>query len=242
MSLRRELVVSGYIRKLQDRLQIDIPNDIWLIVIMFYPNCIEFEGNTMNLTSKQKEMVTKWFIDIFELQNKSSILTSKLLYNFHKDGTKSGEDDEGTAFHHQCDGHDNIFCIIETEFNGHIFGCFISKKLDSPPGGKYMADDKAFLCVINSCFNDKGPAIYRIKPDKSKYAYYNVATWGPAFAPSDLSLFSFGSNVHVCNHSHSYFDEELCGNMLCGGTQYSDIGERREFKIKEFNVFTINIT
>ena len=68
MSVKAKLTVSGYIRKLQKKLQIDIPNDIWLIIIMFYPNCIEFEGNTMNLTSKQKEMITSWFIDIFELE------------------------------------------------------------------------------------------------------------------------------------------------------------------------------
>ena len=51
---RSDLIVSGYIRKLQSKLKIDIPNDIWLIVIMFYPNCIEFEGNKMNLSLKEK--------------------------------------------------------------------------------------------------------------------------------------------------------------------------------------------
>ena len=57
----------------------------------------------------------------------------------------------------------------------------------------------------------------------------------------DLTLIGHNGISHVY-HECANFDEKLCGNMLCGGTEYSDIGERREFKIKEFNVFTINIT
>ena len=71
---------------------------------MFYPKHIEFEGNTMNLTMEEKEMITSWFIDIFELKHKSSkVLSSELLYIYGENNEK-GED-----WHAKCDGHINTF-------------------------------------------------------------------------------------------------------------------------------------
>ena len=64
----------------------DIATDIWLVIMMFYSYYIAFEGNTINLTMSEKEMITSWFIDIFGLKDdkKSAILTSKLLYDYKK--------------------------------------------------------------------------------------------------------------------------------------------------------------
>eukprot|EP00483_Globobulimina_turgida_P002994 UN02999 len=161
-----ELTVSGYIHELQNKLNIDIAQDIVLVIIMFYPSCIQFEGNTLNLTLNEKQTITSWFIDVFNLDNTSSI-SAKLLYRYNKDGT-CGED-----FHKKCDKINNQFSIIETEF-AHIFGCFVSPATQDEGMGKYRADEKAFLCVIRSSFQDKEAEIYKIKEKKSKYAYFDV--------------------------------------------------------------------
>ena len=63
--------------------------------------------------------------------------------------------------------------MIETEFNGHIFGCFTSGPIPDY-GNHYVKDDKAFLCVIRSCFEDKKPVLCRIKEDATYKAYYHA--------------------------------------------------------------------
>ena len=177
MATKSELTVTGYIRELQKKLEIDIPDDIWLIVVMFYPNYIEFEGNTMNLTRREKEIITSWFIDIFDLNRQKSVtLTSELLYNYNKHGK------EGCNFQEKCDGNINTFSIIQTQFNGHIFGCFTSKEIKQKDELRYHRDDKAFLCVIRPCFKDKKAEIFKVKKDKMSDAYFHAASvdWGPA--------------------------------------------------------------
>ena len=233
-NFRVELVVVGYIRKLQVRLNIEIPEDVWLLVIMFYPKCIEFEGNTMNLTMEEKDIITSWFLDIFDLEYNKSTLTSKLLYDYSKDGK------EGKDFHKKCDGNINTFSIVETEFNGHILGCFLSKQLrKSDPEvhyGSLIDDDKVFVCVIRSCFKDKGPEMFQIRA--GKYAYYNAPQYGPAVGLKDLRLLG---TVGQCDHQVTFFSKNLCGNTLCGGNKFDSQNKERRFSIKEVNTFTINI-
>ena len=234
MATLAELLISGYSRELQRSLRIHVPRDIVVILMMFYPSCIEFEDNTMNLTLKQKEMITLWFMNIFDLNNKSSILSSKLLYDYNKDG-KTGRD-----FHKKCDGNTNTFTIVQTQFNGHIFGCFLSEKLFTPKSwGEYLADDKAFLCVIKSCFKGKGPELFKII--SSDTAYYNVPSWGPAFGSEDLHLLD-SYNKCDCKHEWTEFEGDgLKGNVLCGGIKYDERNILYDFKIQEMNTFTIKI-
>ena len=228
MATHTDLIVSGYIREAQQKLDVHIPIDIWMVFIMFYQRCIQFGGNTINLTSNEKELITSWFIDIFDLQQKSPTLTSTLLYDHNKDGKK------GQNFHQKCDGNINTFTIVETEFNGHTFGCFFSKELKSEnrAGGNWIHDGKAFLCVIRSCFHDKGPELFK---DETKVnTYFNADTWGPAFNSASLRLLTHSGS------SCSYGDG-INGNSLCGGTEYNEEKTRYSFKIKEMNTFTINI-
>ena len=240
MASSAELVVSGYIRELQCKLDILIPSDILIIFIMFYPHCIGFDGSTVSLTLKEKEMITSWFIKIFDLEEQSSILTSKLLYDYNKHG-KSGMD-----FHAKCDGHYRTFTIVESEFDGHIFGCFLSKELhESEPesSGRYINDNRAFLCVIRSCFNNKGPELYQIK--QSRYAYYNKATYGPSIGVDDLNLLSDGWNVSdggCCHHRFNNFgDNKPDGNIICGGLAFNANNVAYHFGIKQMNTFAIQI-
>eukprot|EP01084_Bolivina_argentea_P199646 341587_1 len=232
--IRSTLTVSGYMRALQNTLGITIPTDVILVIIMFYPICIEFEERTINLTLNEKQIITSWFIDIFNLHDRSYTFTAKLLYRYNKDGKK------GTDFHTQCDSNKNQFSIIETGFHGHIFGCFISPFTQNDGMGKYRSDDKAFLCVIRSSYDNKGPEIFKIKEDKIQYAYFDVPNWGPAFAANDLTLFKNGTNN--CNHSYSYF-ENISGNILCGNAfkRYYSKNKLYSFEINDMNTFSIEI-
>ena len=240
-----ELAVSGYIRELQNSLNMQIPSDIWLIIIMFHPKYIEFPGNTMNLTMDEKKMITSWFMDIFTLKHETA-LSSELLYSSNYTENQNAANE----WHESCDGNINTFSIIETEHNGHIFGCFLSKKLVHNTKSavsirygetKYIIDDKAFLCVIRSRFKDKetdpGPDIFRVQ--RSAFAYYNAESWGPAFGSSDLTLMYFGKNN--CNHQRTFFDTKLRGNRLCGGDKYDEKNIEREYDIKDMNTFTIKV-
>ena len=235
LAKRAELIVSGYIRALQKNLDMDIHDDIWLVVIMFYPNCIEFEGNTLKLTMKEKEIITSWFIDIFDLKDKvSMVLTSKLLYDYTKDGTK------GLDFHKKCDGNTNTFSIIETRHDGHIFGCFTSQMVTSDQKPDYIKDDKAFLCVIRSCFKDKNAEIFKVKSEKIPNAYFHSKNWGPAFGIDDLTIMGDEKEISCC-HNGTYFNGDLYGNVLCGGKELKDDDDKYEFDIKQMNTFTIQI-
>ena len=232
--MKSDLIVSGYIRKLQGKFEIDIPKDIWLIVIMFYPNCIDFEGNTMNLSLREKCMITEWFMDIFEIKDEKSILSSKLLYDCNRDG-KSGQD-----FRDKCIETINTFSIVQTTFNGHIFGCFVSQPFYEQEISHFINDEKAFLCVIRSCFDDKAPEIFRVKEATCFSAYYNSKSWGPAFGSRDLTLFGDKQTCDV-NHEATYFNGPLCGNVLCGGDIFQSENKFFTFYIEKMNTFTIEI-
>ena len=206
---RSDLIVRGYLRELRMKLSIDIPDDIFIVILMFYPNGIDFIGNTMDLTLAEKDLITSWFIDIFDIKDTKSIISSELLYDYNKDGRT------GTDYHNKCDGNINTFSIIETEFNGHIFGCFLSRQLEEAWNPVYMNDKKAFLCIIRPAFKDKDlkPQMFEIIQNKSYNAYYNTSNWGPAFGSDDLTLLG-DQGVNDVNHSGGYFDKSLCGNML----------------------------
>ena len=92
----------------------------------------------MNLTLSEKDVITWWIIDTFELRDESSILTAKLLYDYEKDG-KSAKD-----WHAKCDDNINTFTIVETEFNNHILLVFYRKIYYLQAG--LIKDNKAFLC------------------------------------------------------------------------------------------------
>ena len=225
-----ELLVSGIIRGAETKFIINIPREIRVVIIAFYPNYIEFEENTINLTAKEMEMITSWFIDVFDLSNKKVKIESKLLYDYVRDGTNS------KAFHEKCDGNVNTFTIVESTF-GHIFGGFTSKELQKKAWVKNK-DQKAFLCLIRSCFENKSPALYKIRKQNVIDAYYHGG-WGPTFG-RDLRIMSKRGESSAC-HEYTYYgnDGDLIGNTLCGGIQFNPKNEKYGFDIKEMNTFTI---
>ena len=232
---KRELIVAGFVHILQRKYDITVPTDVISMIIIFYPFTIQFEGNTMNLTEKEKEVITKWFLDIFELNDKSEILSSTFLYNFN-----SNADD----FHKQCDDHINTFSIIQTNHK-HIFGIFVSKPFnENDPKqagyiGNHIIDDKIFLCVIRSCFEDRGPEIFRVKPERINTAYFNTKSWFPHLGQNELSI--YGVDGNVCHHGDTSFNGNLHGNILCGGPKYDAKAIWIYFSIEKMNTFSIDI-
>ena len=66
-ALRRELLMFGYIREERIESLVDrvIPKEVPLLIALFYPIFIDFEGNTFNLTMEEKEMITKWLEEVY---------------------------------------------------------------------------------------------------------------------------------------------------------------------------------
>lgn len=235
---KSQLTVYGWNRQLQHGLNLNVPNDVLLVIIMFYPNHIQFEENSMNLTINEKELIAAWIQDIFKLKN-STFLRSQLLYDYKKD--------EKTAhgFHKKCNGYINTLSIVQTGYNGHIFGCFLSEKIPTSGLARYIPDDKAFLCIIRPSFEDTLPAIFRIKQNYEYNAYWYSQNCGPVFGANELTIFGDtpmgGTGNTWCCHRNTKFEGDLCGNMLCGGYRCEARDKKYGFWIKEMNTFTIII-
>ena len=235
-SLQRELIVCGYVHNvIKTHSSLDVPLDIIKVIIMFYPCYIEFIGNKVELTDKEKEIITLWFIDLFNLQNKSCILCSNLLYDYTKDKAP------GRGFYNDCLNAKNTFSIIQTKFNDHVFGCFLSKPFPKRSATR-VEDDKAFLCLIRSGFKEKilEPKIFKIKPERASDAYIQYKNDLPCFGTSyDLQLScKFPS---YCDHDDTIFDNGINGNILCGGDEYNASNSMKDFEIKNMTTFEINI-
>ena len=227
-----ELIVCGWLRSTK----LDILKDIVSLIILYYPKCMDFDGNTMNLKISEKYILTEWLINVFDLANKSCELSSKLLYNYKVHGTT------GKDFHKKCNNFSNTLTIIQTVHN-HIFGGFLSDKVQTAT--QYWDDPKAFLFVIRSSLKEKpDPQIFIRK--RYCYAYMNYYMIGPQFGQSDLCLFYGGMGYlddNFCDHTSSNFDDNgnLKGNVLCGGNAYNPENKKYIFNIKEMNTFNIAI-
>ena len=181
-------------------------------------------------------MITGWFIEVLGLENTSCILSSKLLYDFDKDG-KNGDN-----YYEHCLKGKNTFSIVRTNYNGHIFGCFLSKPMNDVVNTNKtnVDDDKAFLCVIRSSFKDKQPTLFKVKQE-SKYisGIYKTYSWiGPCFGWSfDLQLLKWD----YCCHSNTCFQGDIQGNILCGGEEFNPENASYKFNVVNMTTFEINI-
>ena len=138
-----KLLVTEYCRNMPRELDIEIPNDILLVIVLFFPNFIDFEGCKMDLTDDEKTLITNWLAaTISEFHN--PVLFSTLLYDAEMHGKAAGD------FHRKCDDHQNLFGIVKIKNFNHIIGFFVSKSFnenDPKEGtliGNYVNDDKAF--------------------------------------------------------------------------------------------------
>ena len=172
---KRILLVAGYLRVAE----IEIPNEISLLIAMFCPYAMEFKGNNMKLTMEEKDIITSWFVKIFELAKaKHYSLESKLLYDYNVDGV-SGED-----FHSKCDGYCNTFTIVQSQYNGHVFGGFLFHELIKEDSYAYYSDNKVFLFILRSGFKDVEvnkslniPKMYPVSSEGSKLVYDNCCEY-----------------------------------------------------------------
>ena len=129
----KAFLVAGFLKHLdlQNTMIYEIPDDLLVLIIMYFSEFINLDGNRVKLKVEEKILINTWFIKIYD-NDTNKIFKSKLLYDYDIDGKTPN------SYHKACDGHKNLFTIVETNYNGHIFGCFVGK------------DDKTFLCVIRS--------------------------------------------------------------------------------------------
>eukprot|EP01084_Bolivina_argentea_P306196 529067_1 len=128
----------------------------------------------------------------------------KLLYNFNFAKCKSL-----TKFHKKCDDKGATLTIIKNN-NGYIFGGYTSKSWISEPNKnkwKYVDDKHAFLFTIYPHIN-----VFKINPNKSKYAIYHRHNLGPCFGENDLII--CGRKTLSKSNGSSYLD--MNGIQLAG--------------------------
>ena len=106
-----------------------------------------------------------------------------------------------------------------------------------------MADDKAFVCVIRSCFKDKVPQLFKIKQDNDaiENAYTCWHDVGPRFGTEyDLQISDIANNEYnyVC-HNKTVFDGDIHGNILCGGDSYYKENDEYYFTVINMTTFEI---
>ena len=237
------MLTSGYIRDQRFEVLIGkiIPNEIPLLIALFYPINIEFEGNSFNLTAVEKEFISEWLEDTLlndgENETTNNFLTSTLLYDANKDGYK------GTIYYSICDKQINKFTIIESEYD-HIFAGFLSVKTDNV-NYDFVKDENAFLCLIRSKSKDHKPAKYKLKEHAS--AYYEDDDYGPIFGRGDVWISvddKNSSDSHFELHANSSF-MGLHDNTLSGGKMWNDNNNEKSqkytFKIRQMQTFRIDI-
>lgn len=229
---KRICLVSGYIK----REYTSLPEELVTLILIFYPYpSITFEGNVFNLKEEEMDLITSWFMRTFDLDDTDDVrFTSKLLYDNQRDGHE---------FNKKCAQQSNLFSIIETNYNGHLIGCFYSLPLGSKQGSH--EDESAFLCVIRSVFiPHQSPKIYRLKEDKDsiKNAYNYHPECGPTFGRGfDLSVMDVYEKCSYSNLGNSCF-RKLTGNELSGGIKYDQTNKRHKFEIKNMMTYTIQFT
>ena len=235
------VLVQGYIRTLQKSIRIHIPNDILLIIALFFPNVIEFDGCKMELTDDEKEMISKWLSETICDAN-NPVLCSTLLYDPDMDGKTASD------FHRRCDDHQNLFGMVKIKDSDHIIGFFVSQSFnenDPKEGtliGNYVNDDKVFLCVMRSSFKDKGPEIFRVKAADAKYAYFNAQDWLPNFGYSDeLVINGIDEGGYCRTPDESCFEPRPIGNIFAGGNEYSIDQTWEFFDIETMQIFAITV-
>ena len=243
-----ELIISGFGREIGKEFDMNIPEEIIVVIIMFYPQFINFEGNTVELTDTEKALITSWFMDVFSLENKSCILSSRLLYDFNKDGKK------GNDFYKKCVDSNNTFSIVRSNHDGHVFGCFLSKslikKFKTDECREKIADKNAFLCVIRSSLKDRSPELFKVKTSYQHYidyAYTCDKERGPCFGLSDLRLLN-NDRGWSCNDNYGQeccFGGMLYGNTLAGGNNKAEATwgspDTYNFYVVNMTTFEINI-
>ena len=241
-----EIFISGYLRQMQKKYRLSLPDDLSNIIALFYPNLIEFRDNSMNLSIKEKEIITNWIMETFNLSlDQSPILSSKLLY----DGTTRSE------YFNKCHKIPNTICIIKVKDYDHIICFFTSKGVNGIRSNskRYIDDDKIFLAVIRSCFKNKGPQIWRIKPEKSAHTFFcrysEIADTIIGFqnefsiqtrhkAPDTFT--KIRGNIAYYEYQTN-FKPRMKGNALSGGPRFGKKFHDFEGEIENMNVFTITM-
>lgn len=195
----------------------------------------------MNLTIKEKEMVTNWIINTFNFPSEDAELSATLLYN--------GEDSDVYYSKFKDINIPTTLCIIKIRHYDHIICYFMSQSLRN----LFIHDDNIFIAVIRSCFDHKGPQIWRIKPGESPSAVsrneypsnysrrYDII-FGDEFkikSESGTGNFNRISGVIANSAEQSRFKPKMKGNVLSGGKKFCRKFRDFQGEIECINLFQI---
>merc|ERR1712173_327407 len=108
----------------------------------------------------------------------------RLLYRHSRDGGSAA------AFHRHCDGKQNLLVLVHSEFD-HVFGGFTS--MDWSGNDQWKEDEKAFLFVVRSKFDENARIFERKSKSKDVYCY---GSYGPTFG-SGFDLCVDGDNKEI---------------------------------------------
>lgn len=227
-----ELVVDGYLRQIQKDHNIDIPDDVILMIASFYRKYIEFEGGSIKLTDDEKEMITNWLNDVLlDSSQKHVSLSSTLLFDNIRDGKLAID------YQNKCSDNANMFGIVKIKSYDHIIGFFMSKPLDFEKMN--IEDDKVFICLIRSCFEEIEPTIYKIKKEYAQEAYECGRYSYPRFGNCELVLYARGEGG-AWPTQQSHFNPKVTGNRLAGGSEFKTPDAWYSLSWEYFNVFRID--
>ena len=117
---KRTILLCGYIREILGPKMETIPNDIRILIEIFYPILIDFSESKIILI-EEKRYITEYLTQILtEDSDTDATLSAVLLYEGERDGLSALE------WHSKVDGHKNTLSIIQTNY-GNVFGCFASE-------------------------------------------------------------------------------------------------------------------
>ena len=240
--LRRELSAFGYIRdnKIESLISNIIPNEIPLLIAVFYPIFIDFEGNSFNLTMDEKKFITEWLEEVLlDDTTQNNVLSSSLVYDANQHGY------QGSIYHEKCNKEINKFTIIES-IHQHVFGGFTSVEIPPSPcgySGAFFNDPKSFLFLIRSKFKDHQPKMYKVGDDIGENALYVDSDYGPIFGETEIALLLNNKNEkgsHFVYHRGSTYPG-IKGNTLCGGDTFEEEDNMFQFIAKNIQTFTIHL-
>ncbi|EFC38782.1 predicted protein [Naegleria gruberi] len=163
--------------------------------------------------------------------------TIELLYRATRDGFSAKN------FHEKCDNKGPTLSLIKSE-HGNIFGGYTSVSWQSPENATYFPDESVFLFKVIDVNGQLELKVLKLQNGKQS----NSVLMRDIYSVS----YGFPCDLYICNESatgdYSYSNlggsfelpegivegSQQAGNYLHGGT-------RNNFKVKEIEVFKINL-
>ena len=158
------LTTSGYVRTESKKLNIIIPKELIMIIVLFYTLKIKSKILNDNEQCKLYDMICKQL-------NKKAI-NWNLIYRGSDDGFGYKE------FWNKCNKINSVIIVIETKNKKNVFGGYTSKYFEKNKNGyfEYINDENAFIYSIR-CHNKDKKYKSQIFPIRKNHSQYALASY-----------------------------------------------------------------